>query len=587
VTDQETHTKDRRNEGTGGPRTRSTSPAGPFSISPFSLWEGMFKLATGSVAAVANAQRASIEAAMHSLELMTNSYARLWGRPPEEVLPADKRFRDEAWRENLAFDLIKQAYLITAHWMVDVADGLQDVDPDLHQRAVFYTQQFADAMSPSNFALTNPEVIQETVRTGGANLVQGMQNLMADLQQGRISQVPADAFEVGKDLACTPGKVVYRNKLVELIQYTPTTEQVRALPILVIPPWINKYYVMDLSPHNSMFKYLVDSGFTVFTISWKNPDSSLRDLEWEDYMSLGPLEGLRVVKSITGAEQVNMVGYCLGGIMLQVTLAYMAAMSDETAAGLPSVNSATYFATHQDFGDVGDVAVFISDPEIRFLDWLMSLSGGYLDGRNMAATFNMLRANDLLWHYVINNYLLGKEPPEFDLLYWNSDGTRVPQTVHMYLLRNFFLVNNLAKPGHLKMKGVPIDVGRITTPTYTVAAIDDHIVPWRGAFKMRDMISGPMRLVLAESGHIAGIINHPARNKRGYWVNPEIGHEKSDREIDPDAWFEGATHHKGSWWVDWIPWLEKRSGQFIPPPPLGNEEFRPLMDAPGTYVLEQ
>jgi polyhydroxyalkanoate synthase len=547
----------------------------------------MFKLATGSIAAVTNAQRASIEAAMHSLELMTNSYARLWGAPPEEVLPADKRFRDEAWRENLAFDLIKQAYLITAHWMVDVADGLRDVDPDLHQRAVFYTQQFADAMSPSNFALTNPEVIQETVRTGGANLVQGMQNLMADLQQGRISQVPADSFEVGKDLACTPGKVVYRNKLVELIQYTPTTEQVRALPILVIPPWINKYYVMDLSPHNSMFKYLVDSGFTVFTISWRNPDSSLRDLEWEDYMSLGPLEGLRVVKSITGAEQVNMVGYCLGGIMLQVTLAYMAGMSDETAVGLPSVNSATYFATHQDFGDVGDVAVFISDPEVRFLDWLMSLSGGYLDGRNMAATFNMLRANDLLWHYVINNYLLGKEPPEFDLLYWNSDGTRVPQTVHMYLLRNFFLVNNLAKPGYLKMKGVPIDVGRITTPTYTVAAIDDHIVPWRGAFKMRDMISGPMRLVLAESGHIAGIINHPAKNKRGYWINPEMGQDKGDQEIDPDAWFEGATHHKGSWWVDWIPWLEERSGQLVPSPPLGNEEFPPLLDAPGTYVLEQ
>ena len=586
MTSKETHAKDRKNEGTGNPRTRSTALS-PFSISPFSLWEGMFKLATGSVAAVANAQRASIEAAMHSLELMTHSYARLWGGAPEEVLPADGRFRDEAWRENLAFDLIKQAYLITAQWMVDVADGLQDVDPDLHQRALFYTQQFADAMSPSNFALTNPEVIQETVRTGGANLVQGMQNLVADLQQGRISQVPADSFEVGKDLACTPGKVVYRNKLVELIQYTPTTEHVHAIPILVIPPWINKYYVMDLSPHNSMFKHLVDSGFTVFTISWKNPDSSLRDLEWEDYMSLGPLDGLRVVRSITGAEQVNMVGYCLGGIMLQVTLAYMAATSDQAADGLPSANTATYFATHQDFSDVGDIAVFISDPEIRFLDWLMSISGGYLDGRNMAATFSMLRANDLLWHYVINNYLLGKEPPEFDLLYWNSDGTRVPQTVHMYLLRNFFLVNNLAKPGYLQMKGVGIDVHRITTPTYAVAAIADHIVPWKGAFKIWDMVSGPMRLVLAESGHIAGIINPPAKNKRGYWINQEVEQGDRDKEVDPDAWLEGATHHKGSWWVDWIPWLEERSGQHITPPRLGNDEFPPLMDAPGTYVLER
>jgi polyhydroxyalkanoate synthase len=565
-------------------------------LSPFSIWEGMFKLATGSVAAAANAQRASIEASMRSLQLMTQSYARLWGQPAEEVLPADRRFRDDAWRENLAFDLIKQAYLITAQWMVDTADGLQDLDPELHKRAVFYTQQFADAMSPTNFALSNPEVIQEAVRTGGASLVQGMQNLVTDLQQGRISQVPKDAFEIGKDLACTPGKVVYRNELVEVIQYTPATEQVHAAPILVIPPWINRYYVMDMSPHNSMFKYLVESGFTLFTISWKNPvpagrsaDSSLKDLDWEDYMALGPLDALRVVKAITGTERVNLVGYCLGGIMLQVTLAYMAAVGDQAASSgqLPKANSATYFATHQDFDDVGDVAVFISDPEIRFLDWLMSLSGGYLDGRNMAATFNMLRANDLLWHYVINNYLLGKEPPEFDLLYWNSDGTRVPQKVHMFLLHNFFLVNNLAKPDHLKMKGVGIDTRRITTPTYTVAARSDHIVPWRGAFKMRDMVSGPMRLVLTESGHIAGIINPPAKKKRGYWVNEEIETRDSDREFDPQAWLEGATHHKGSWWVDWIPWLEERSGEMIAPPTMGSDEFPPITDAPGIYVLEK
>jgi polyhydroxyalkanoate synthase len=304
---------------------------------------------------------------------------------------------------------------------------------------------------------------------------------------------------------------------------------------------------------------------------------------------LGPLEGLRVVKAVTGAEQVNMVGYCLGGIMLQVTLAYMAALGDDAAESmsLPKANTATYFAAHQDFGDVGDIAVFISDPEIRFLDWLMSISGGYLDGRNMAATFNMLRANDLLWNYVVNNYLLGKEPPEFDLLYWNNDGTRVPQTVHMYLLRNFFQVNNLAKPGFLKMKGVGIDVRRIKTPTYTVAAESDHIVPWRGAFKMWDMVSGPVRLVLAESGHIAGIINPPARKKRGYWINEEMEIGDRERELDPDEWLEGATYYKGSWWVNWVPWLEERSGEIVPPPPQGSDEFPPLMDAPGTYVLER
>ncbi len=551
----------------------------------------MFKLASGSVAAMGHAQQATMEAAICTLEMMTNSYARLWGQEREEAPtePADKRFRDEAWRENLVFDMIKQAYLISAQWMVDVADGLKELDPDLHHRAVFFTRQFADALSPTNFALTNPEVIQETIRTGGANLMQGMQSLLADVQKGRISQVPEGAFEVGKDLACTPGKVVYRNPLIELIQYAPATEQVRAVPILVIPPWINKYYVMDLSPDNSMFRYLVESGFTLFTISWRNPDSSLRDLDWEDYMALGPLEALRVVRAITSAERVNMVGYCLGGIMLQVTLAYLAALGDETAGGLglSKASTATYFATHQDFSDVGDVAVFISDPEIRFLDWLMSLSGGYLDGKRMAATFNMLRANDLLWHYVVNNYLLGRQPPEFDLLYWNNDGTRVPQTVHMFLLRNFFLVNNLAKPDYLKMKGVGIDTRRITTPTYAVATIDDHIVPWKGAFKMWEMVSGPVRLVLGESGHIAGIINPPARKKRGYWINEEIEQGARDRKIDPEAWLAGATYHQGSWWVDWVPWLKERSGGLVPPPPLGNDVFPPLMDAPGTYVLEK
>jgi polyhydroxyalkanoate synthase len=550
-------------------------------FSPFSFWEGMYRLAAGSMAAVANAQQATLEASLRNLELMTNSYARIWGAPQKDTVPSDRRFSDDAWRENPAFDLIRQAYLITAQWMLDVVEGWKELDPEIHRRAIFYTQQFADAMSPSNFAATNPEVIQETIRTGGANLVQGLQNLMHDAQKGRITQVPEDAFKVGEDLACTPGKVVHRNKLIEVIQYSPATEQVLEIPILVIPPWINKYYVMDLSPTNSMFKYLVESGFTVFTISWRNPDSALHDLDWEDFMNLGPLEALQVVKSVTGMERVNMVGYCLGGLMLQVTLAYLTALGDET------VNSATFFATHQDFDDVGDIAVFISDPEVRMLDWLMTLSGGYLDGRNMAATFNILRANDLLWQYVVNNYLLGKKPPDFDLLFWNSDGTRVPQTIHLFLLRNFFLVNNLAKPNGIQMNGVGIDVGKIKTPAYTVAAEGDHIVPWRGAFRMRDMVSGPLRLVLSESGHIAGIINHPTKNKRGYWINETMDGAELKGRFDPDAWLEGAAYHQGSWWIDWVSWLEGRSGGITTLPPMGNEEFSPMMEAPGTYVLER
>jgi polyhydroxyalkanoate synthase len=419
-----------------------------------------------------------------------------------------------------------------------------------------------------------------------------MQNLLSDLQKGRVSMVPEGSFQVGKDLAITPGKVVYRNPLIELIQYEPATKKVHEIPILSIPPWINKYYVMDMRPENSMYQYLVDSGFTVFTISWKNPDKSILDLEWADYLEMGPIEALRVIRSITGAERVNTVGYCLGGIAEQVTLAYLEALKDGGAvsdpalasltAGLPEVNAATYFATHQDFADVGDVDVFLSEPEVRFLEWLMEASGGYLDGRNMAATFSILRSNDLLWHYVVHNYLMGKEPPAFDLLFWNSDGTRIPGKVHSFLLREFFLENKLKEPEGVNVRGVGIDTRRVTVPTYAVACSTDHIVPWRGASKIREMLGGPVRFVLAESGHIAGIINHPAKNKRAYWLN-----EAEDAQsLAPDAWLEGASEHEGSWWLDWIPWLEGHSGSLVKPPSMGTDEFPPIMDAPGTYVLE-
>jgi polyhydroxyalkanoate synthase len=543
------------------------------------MWNQMFDWMNGTIAAIGQAQQATMLAAVRNLELTTNTYARMWGlEPKEEVLPADRRFEDDAWRENLPADVMKQAYLITAEWMKDMADGLEELDPAIHERVKFWTHQLADALSPANYALTNPSVMEETVRTGGANLVTGMQNLLTDLQNGRITQVPEGSFEVGKDLAVTPGKVVFRNPLIELIQYTPTTEKVRSTPILVTPPWINKYYVMDMRPDNSMFKYLVDSGFTVFAISWKNPDDSTLHLEWNDYIEMGLLEALRLVRSITRARKVNMVGYCLGGIAQQYTLAYLA------ATGKDIVKTATYFTTHQDFTKAGDINSFISKIDIEFLDWLMTMSGGYLDGRNMAATFNMLRANDLLWNYVVNNYLMGKQPPAYDLLYWNNDSTRVPQRVHMYLVREFFLNNKLEKPNALQMRGIGIDTRQITIPTYTVATLRDHIVPWKGAFKIREMVGGPVRFILAESGHIAGIINHPDKKKRAYWYCDE-----ADTETDPDAWFECAYENKqeGSWWLDWIPWLEKQSGRKVLPPSMGNKEFSPIMDAPGTYVLER
>lgn len=542
-----------------------------------SAWEKTLQLANGWLTGIGEAQEATLTAATRHLELMADTYARLWGRSAVEVLPADKRFEDEAWRRNLAFDVLKQIYLITGQWMVDMADGLAEPSPELHKRVRFWTQQYVDAASPSNFVAANPEVLQEIVRTGGVNLLHGVQNLVSDLQSGRISMVPEGSFKVGKDLAITPGKVVYRNRLIELIQYTPTTARVRAIPILAIPPWINKYYVMDMRPANSMYRYLVGAGLTVFTISWKNPDESVLDLEWADYMEMGIIEALRVVQAITGSGKVNTVGYCLGGIVEQVTLAYLAAQGDQT------VNAATFFATHQDFTDVGDVDVFLSEPEVRFLEWLMEASGGYLDGRNMAATFSMLRANDLLWNYVVHNYLLGQEPPALDLLYWNSDGTRVPGKVHSFLLREFFLANKLKEPGGISIRGVGIDTRRVTIPAYVVTCESDHIVPWRGASKIRQMLGGPVRLVLAESGHIAGIINHPAHKKRGYWINEA----KDAQSLDPDTWLAEATKHEGSWWVDWVPWLEQHAGAEVEPPSMGSGEFPPIMDAPGTYVLER
>jgi polyhydroxyalkanoate synthase len=548
-------------------------------------WEKTLELANGWVTGVGKAQEATLTAATRHLEFMANTYARLWGADVPDVMPPDRRFKDESWSENLAFDALKQIYLITGQWLVEMTDGLEGIDPDLSKRARFWTQQAVDAASPSNFAATNPKVLQEIVRTGGANLVQGFQNLVSDLQQGRISMVPEGAFEVGKDLAVTPGKVVYRNPLIELIQYESATKKVREIPILVIPPWINKYYVMDMRPENSMFKYLVEAGFTLFTISWKNPDESVLDLEWADYMEMGIIEALRVVQAITGSEKVNTVGYCLGGMVEQVTLAYLAAQGDEAAGtqGLPTVTSATFFTTHQDFTDVGDVDVFLSEPEVRLLELLMDASGGYLDGKNMAATFNMLRANDLLWHYVVHNYLLGQTPPAFDLLYWNSDGTRVPGKVHSFLLREFFLANKLKEPDGIKIRGVGIDTRRVTIPAYAVAGESDHIVPWRGASEIRQMMGGPVRFVLAESGHIAGIINHPAKKKRGYWVNTT----RNAQALDPDEWLAGATKHEGSWWLDWVPWLKKRAGKLVEPPPMGGEAYPPIMDAPGTYVLER
>lgn len=516
---------------------------------------------------------ATAQAAGRTTRLSAEALASMRGNPSHEVVPSDPRFVDSVWTENAAAFALQQQYLINSSWFMELADAFETMVPDPRHRVRFWTRQYVDAMSPTNLAATNPEVWREFVRTGGKSVAKGTAMFARDLWRGRITQVPPDSFVVGRDLATTPGRVVYRSPLIELIQYSPTTATVATVPILVVPPWINKYYVMDLSPHNSMFKYLVDSGFTVFTISWKNPDADILELEWDDYMDQGPLAALRVVAEITGCDQVNFLGYCLGGLMTQVTVAYLAAHGDS------STNTATYLTTHQDFTEVGDIAVFLSRTGVRYAEWMMRVAGGYLDGKRMAATFNMLRSNDLIWRYVVNDYLLGKDPPAIDLLYWNSDGTRIPGKVHSFLMREFFLGDKLRRPDELRVKGTGVDLSRIAAPTYVVAADSDHIVPWRGAFQVRELQRGPVRFVLASGGHIAGIINPPADNKRSYLI------DGGDTQ-DPDEWWTNAVSEPGSWWDDWVSWLADHSGDPMAPPPMGTDRHPPIAAAPGTYVLE-
>ena len=511
------------------------------------------------------------------LELTSTTAHRMWGRE-EKAAPlavpekGDKRFSAPEWQENVIFDAIKQTYLLAATTVLKAASDVEGLDKPQQRKLIFYLRQFVDAISPSNFVLTNPEVIQPAIATGGQSLAQGLQNLLRDIADGQIKQVPEDAFTPGRNLAITPGQVVFRNKLMELLQYTPQTEQVRALPLVFIPHWINKYYILDMQPENSLIRYLVEQGFTVFVVSWKNPDASMQDVTFEDYMELGPLTAFRLAKEITGAPKVNAVGYCIGGTLLAMTLAYMAAVKDE------SVNAASFFVSLLDFAEVGDTAVFVEPPNIAYVEEQMRQKG-YLESRQMATMFNLLRANDLIWSFVVNNYLLGKEPGSFDLLYWNADGTRMTRAAHSFYLRNTYVENNLVKPGKMVMKGVPIDLRRIRQDIYAVGTELDHLVPWQTAWRISKLTGGRVRFVVGASGHIAGVINPPAKG-RGYLVN-----EKPTATAD--EWFAGAERRKGSWWTDWTAWLRKRSGAKVARPELGGGKYTPIMPAPGTYVLEK
>jgi polyhydroxyalkanoate synthase len=504
---------------------------------------------------------------------------RFWGletpHDEEEGRP-DKRFSAPDWEQNPFYETLKESYLLASEYLLKEAEETDGEDTAEQRRLKFHLKQFVDAMAPVNYLLTNPAALKRAFETGGASLAEGTRNLLADLQEGRMSMTDANAFKPGENLAITPGKIVYRNELIELIQYEPTTEKVYETPVMFIPPWINRYYILDLQPKNSFVKYLVDQGFTVFMISWKNPDASMEDIHFEDYMTKGPLAAAEAVRDITGSEKVNPVGYCVGGTLLAVALAWLAAGDDENPFGSP-----TFMVALHDFSEVGETEVFIDEPQIEFMEQQM-LERGYLDNRKMANMFNLLRSNDLIWSNVVNNYLLGQKPPAFDLLYWNSDGTRMARDAHSFYLRNTYLENNLVKPGKVGIKGRKIDLGKIDGDIYAVGAERDHIVPWASAWKISKIANGTTRFALANSGHIAGMINPPSKGKGRYWAT-----ENGGAFDTAEAWREKAKEHEGSWWEDWTKWLEDRSSKKVNPPRMGSDNYPALVDAPGTYVLEK
>jgi polyhydroxyalkanoate synthase len=509
--------------------------------------------------------------------LWQTSTAKLLGGAAEPVAaPAkgDKRFRHEDWEEHFLFDYIKQSYLITARWLHGAVGSVEGLDDATKRKVDFFTRQYIDALAPSNFALTNPEVFRETIATGGQNLVKGLHNLLDDIERGegrlKISMTDPKAFELGVNIATTPGKVVFQNDLLQLIQYEPSTTKVAKRPLLVIPPWINKYYILDLREKNSFVKWAVDQGLTVFVISWVNPDERLAHKDFEDYLTEGTLAALDAVEKATGEKEVNALGYCLGGTLLAATLAYMAAKKDRR------IVSGTFMTSLVDFTRAGELEVFIDEAQVASLERKMS-ERGYLEGSEMANTFNMLRSNDLIWSFVINNYLLGRDPFPFDLLHWNCDSTRMPATMHSFYLRNMYMKNLLREPGGITLAGVPIDLSKVTVPLYFASAAEDHIAPWKATYLSPRAMRGKARFVLAGSGHIAGMINPPSANKYGYWTN--------DRLPDSaDAWFAGAKQYEGSWWTDWAKWLSGHAGKQVPARLPGKGRLKAIEAAPGSYV---
>ncbi len=520
-----------------------------------------------------------MQAQMRLWQSFTFLWHSAWARSLGEqmaplISPArnDKRFKDKDWQDNAVFDFLKQAYLIGAKWALDMVNEAE-LDAHTKQKAKFYVEQITNAFSPSNFAVTNPEVLKATLASNGENLVAGFERFERDLASadGRlhITQTDRNAFVLGKDIAVTPGKVVFRNDIFELIQYSPTTETTFAIPLLIAPPWINKFYILDLTPQKSFVKYCVDNGITVFMISWINADEKSANKNFTDYMRDGIISAMKAVEQATGQQKVNTVGFCIGGTLMAATLAWLAAKGDTRA------NAATFFATQVDFDKAGDLKVYVDEDQVKWIEGRME-GKGYLPGSRMADAFNLLRSNDLIWSCVVNNYLLGKDPMPFDLLYWNADATRMPAGVHSFYLRECYLNNKLAH-GNMVLDGVPIDLKKVTVPVYNLAARDDHIAPLPSVFMLGDYFGGETTLVVSGSGHIAGVVNPPVTKKYQYWTN-------SEHRDSPEEWMATATETPGSWWPHWLEWITPKSGARVKPPIPGESALTAICDAPGEYV---
>ncbi len=544
----------------------------PFHVAP-ALTDVMGRIASQPDRLV----RAQADLFQRYMELWQSAARKAAGETVEPVVaPAkgDKRFTDPDWSENPVFDVIKQSYLVTSNWLNALVADVEDVEPMTKRRVEFFMKMLTDAFSPSNFLVSNPAALREAMETRGESLMKGMQNFADDLARGggqlAISQTDYEMFKIGENVATAPGKVVFQNEIIQLLQFEPSTEQVHEIPLVIFPPWINKFYILDLRPENSMIRWLASQGITVFVASWVNPDQHLATKTFEDYMRQGIYEGTAAAMKQAGVETVNTVGYCIGGTLLSSTLAHMAQTGDKR------IGSATFFAAQQDFEEAGDLLIFTNDDWLADLEQKMDAEGGVLRGQSMADTFNLLRSNDLIWSFFVNNYLMGKEPKPFDLLFWNSDQTRMPKTLHLFYLRKFYMENALAK-GELTLDNVKLDLAKVKTPIYVQSSKEDHIAPARSVYRGAKLFGGPVTFTLAGSGHIAGVINAPVAKKYQHWTN-------SDLPASVEQWMEGAVETPGSWWPHWAEWLKARSGKLVPARDPAKGPLPPLEDAPGSYV---